>query len=110
MAHGDLYPLYGITVALIGAAWVYSLVVTIVRPIMFIGWVLGLIIAALKIVTATLVAILAFVVWTLWMNEYRQKRRPNGALIATMFGMLGWIVVCLINGDRFVERRYQQLA
>ena len=95
------YPLYAITVALIGAAWVYSVVVTIVRPIMFNGWVLGLLIAALKLVTATLIAILALVVWTLWLNEHRQKRRPNCALIATMFALLGWIGLCLINGDRF---------
>jgi hypothetical protein len=104
------YPLYAVTVALIGAGWVYSLLVTIVRPIMFNGWFLGLIVAALKLFTATLLAILVFAVWTLWMNEHRQKRRPNRALIATMFAVLGWIAVCLINGDRVFERRYQQSA
>ena len=104
------YSLYGITVALLSAAWVYSVVVTVARPIMFNGWVLGLIIAALKLVTATLVTILSFAVWTLWMNEHRQKRRPNSALIATMFALLGWIGLCVINGDRFFERGYHQLA
>ena len=104
------YPLYAITVALIGAAWVYSVVVTIARPIMFNGWLLGLIISSLKLATATLIAILALIVWTLWLNEHRQKRRPNGALIATMFALLGWIGLCLINGDRFFERRDQQFT
>jgi len=65
-------------------------------------------IAALKLVTATLMAILSFLVWTLWMNEYRQKRRPNSALIATTFALLGWMGLCLVNGDRFFERRGQQ--
>lgn len=98
------HPLYAVTVAMIAAGWIYSLIVTIVRPIWFNGVVVGTVVALLKLIAATLLAVLSYFVWYTWMNEYRQKRRPNRALIATMFAIVAWIGMCLINGHRVIDR------
>jgi hypothetical protein len=99
------HPLFATTVAIMVALWGYSLTVAILTPIAFNGFVVGVLIAVLKLIVATLFAFLAIMVWCASMSEYRQKRRPNRFWIASLLGALGWIAFCLVNGHRVFERR-----
>jgi len=69
--------------------------------------IVGVLIAVLKLIVATLFALLAIFIWFASMSEYRQKRRPNRVWIGSLFAVLGWIAFCLINGSRFLARQRQ---
>ena len=100
------YPMFGATVGMVAALWSYAFV-GMYWSIRFNGPVVGLVVACLKVFAATLLAILTYFAWKVWLDEYRQGHRANYGLIASMFAVLGWTAMSLINGERVMDYNEQ---
>jgi hypothetical protein len=87
-----------VIVAIIIAAWLYSLAIAVLQPVALKGWIVGALIAVLKLGTATTSALLAISVSFASMGEYQQKRRPNRVWIASLWSAMFWVAFCLIKG------------